>query len=379
MQKDAPPGAAKSAGHDAIRPGSLGSLPRRTYRFRVLGMGLAFLPLAAVLHELQAGWASWAWILFGGLVWPHLAYRLAARSRDPFRAELRNFVIDSALAGSWVPLMQFNLLPSAVLLTVVTADKVNSGVRGLWLRSLPGLGLALLLVGAMTGFALRPQTSMTVLVACLPILVIHTLAVSMSSYRLVRRVQRQNIQLEALSRIDALTGLDARRHWENQTEALLGQHAQDRRPASLMLVDIDRFKSINDQFGHAVGDDVLRAIAGVLRERLPADSHVGRLGGDELVAAVRLAGADAARAAESVRAAVETLAFSRAAGLRCSVSIGLASPPAGVASLRGWIETADHALYRAKHAGRNRVVASGDAPGGNGVSASSARPSAGPA
>ncbi len=128
-----------SASADSIRPGSLSSLPRRTYRFRTLGMGLAMLPLAAVLMERDAHWVNWAWVVFTGVLWPHLAYLHAIRSRDPFKAELRNFVIDSMIAGSWVPLMHFNVLPSAVLLTVVTADKVNSGVRGLWLRSLPGL------------------------------------------------------------------------------------------------------------------------------------------------------------------------------------------------------------------------------------------------
>ena len=106
---------------------------------------------------------------------------LATRSRDPFRAELRNFVVDSLIAGSWVPLLHFNALPSAILLTVATADKINSGIRRLWLHALPGMLVALVAAAVLTGFAFQPATSMPVLLACLPILIIHTLAVSASS------------------------------------------------------------------------------------------------------------------------------------------------------------------------------------------------------
>lgn len=348
-----PISSTEAAKRDALRPGSLSTLPQRTYRLRVLGMGLAFLPLAAVSWELQAHWLVWLWVVFSGLLWPHLAYLLATRHRDPFHAELRNFVIDSAVAGSWVPLMHFNVLPSAVLLTVVSADKVHSGVRGLWLRSLPGMLLAMLGIGLLTGFALQPYTSMPVLLASLPILVIHTLAVSMSSYRLVRRVQRQNLQLDELNRVDALTGLQNRGHWEAQANALLQKHRSEARAATLLLIDIDHFKEVNDRYGHSVGDDVLRGIAELTLRCLPSDTQAGRLGGDEFVAVMPVDLASAAPAAERLRVAVEQLDYPRHPGLRCSISIGLASAPDGELELREWIEAADRALYRAKHAGRN--------------------------
>lgn len=335
----------------------LQSLPQRTYRFRVLGMGLGALPLIAVMHELGSPWPAWAWMVFGCFIWPHLAYAIARRSADPFRAELRNFLLDSCFAGSWPPLMHFNLLPSVVLLSVVSADKINSGIRGLWLRSVPGMLLAMLAMGLFTGFALQPVTSMTVMLASLPILVIHTLAVSLSSYQLVRRVQRQNIQLESLSQRDALTGLDNRGHWETLAETLLKRHQAEDQPATLMLIDSDRFKDVNDRYGHGVGDDVLRAIADVLRRELRSDGHVGRLGGDEFVVVLPLALADARQVAERLRAAVEGLRFANIPGLRASISLGLAAAPVSGLSLREWIEAADRALYRAKHEGRNRSAA----------------------
>src|SRR5688500_10649264 len=85
----------------------LKSLPRRTYPFRVLGLGFGAMAVFAVLYEIDAAWPAWAWSVFGCLVWPHVAFIVAFRSRDPFRAELRNFMLDSVLAGSLVPLMHF--------------------------------------------------------------------------------------------------------------------------------------------------------------------------------------------------------------------------------------------------------------------------------
>lgn len=348
------PSAASAETRSATR---LQSLPRRTYRFRVLGMGLAALPIAAVLRELDAPWISWAWMAWICIVWPHVAYLVAVRSRDPFRAELRNFVLDSMFAGSAVPLMHFNVLPSVMLLTVATADKVNSGVRGLWLRAMPGMLLAIVAVGALTGFAWRPQTSMTVLLACLPILVIHTLAVSLSTYRLVRKVQMQNVRLDELARVDALTGLDSRGHWQLQAEAMFQRHQSERAPATLILIDVDRFKEINDRFGHATGDDVLRGVAELIRRVMPEGSHAGRLGGDEFAIAMPLSLAPAETVAAGIRAAVESLDFPRFPGLACRISIGIAEAPDSGLDLREWIEAADRAMYSDKDTRRNRVAA----------------------
>jgi diguanylate cyclase len=334
----------------------LARLPSRTYRLRMLGMGLAALPMAAVLHELGSPWPFWAWAVATSFVWPHVAYLLARRSRDPFRAELRNLMFDSFLAGSWVPLMHFNLLPSAVLLTVATADKINSGVRGLWLRSLPVMALAIVLGGMITGFAVDYASSTLVILACLPIMMIHTLTVSASTYRLVRRLQRQNIELDRLSRFDALTGLESRGAWQTRAEALLEKHQQQGAPASLLLLDLDYLKDINDRHGHIAGDDVLRGIANCIRQRLGDSGHAGRLGGDEFALLLCMGPSRAEAFAETLRAAIQSLSFPGFPGLRCSVSLGLAAPPDAGLGLREWMDAADRALYRAKQGGRNRTV-----------------------
>jgi len=336
------------------------NLHRRVYRFRTLGMGLGILPVMVVLLELEAGWPSWAWAAFAGLLWPHLAYLLAARSKDPFRAEIRNLMFDSMLAGSLASLMHFNLLPSALLMTVACADKINSGIRGLWLRSLPAMAAALLLTGLSTGFAAAFDTSMPVMLACMPLLVIHTLAVSASGYQLIRKVQKQNQRLDEISRHDSLTGLQNRGHWQDMANALLARHAAGH-AASLMLVDVDEFKDINDRHGHAAGDDLLRGIAEAILQAIPEDSHAGRLGGDEFGVLLPLPAAQARAIAERIRVEVQSLVFPRAPAMRGSISIGLAEPPADAVAVRDWMEIADRALYRAKAAGRNRLHAAAEA------------------
>jgi diguanylate cyclase len=331
-------------------------LPRRVYRFRMLGMGLAGLPLLFVLNEHNAPPAAYAWAIFTCVLWPQLARWLAGRGPHAYKRELRNLMLDSIIAGSWIPLLHFSVLPSALLATVATADKINTGVRNLWWRSLPGMALAILFCGWITDFAFEPETSMAVIFACLPIMVLHTLGVSLASYRLIRKVQHQNYQLDALSRIDALTGLDNRHHWQEWARTLLQQHHAEGRPATMLMVDVDSFKHINDQHGHILGDDVLCAIAAILRKGCGPNAHIGRFGGDEFAVALAGTRADAAPVAEYIRHAAEKLVLPGAPGLRCSVSIGVAEAGDSDDTLREWMESADRAMYGAKHGGRNCTV-----------------------
>ena len=343
-------------GADAKRLSDLHLLPRRVYRLRILGMGLSAVGLAQVLIEQSAQPMLWLLWALTGIVWPHVAIRLALRSRNPYQAELRNLQVDSALAGLWVPLIHFNLLPSALLITLATVDKINTGVRGLWWRSLPGMALAMLAAALFSGFTFQPESSLAVILAWLPMLIIHTIAVSLVSYRLVRKVQRQNRLLDELTRTDVLTGLEARRYWQTVAEGQLQQFHEQGRECCLLLIDIDNFKAINDDRGHAAGDDVLRAVAQLTRELLQSRDHAGRIGGDEFALALLGGSKRAERLADELQDRVSRLRFSEWPALVVSLSIGIAQARATDIGLREWMESADRQLYRAKREGKSRTA-----------------------
>lgn len=331
-------------------------LPRLVYPLRIGGLGLGAVAAMAVLHERGTGLAAWIVVFLGGFVWPHVAYWLTRRSSQPHRAEVRNLLVDSMVAGAFVPLMQFNLLPSVLVVTLSMVDKVSTGIRLLWLKSLPGLVGACLLGAWWMDAPLVPESSMRVVLACLPLLVVHTLSVSVSTYRLIRKVSRQNQMLDELRRVDPLTGLYGRTYWEQQASEALRQHAATGEPACLMMLDIDGFKQINDGRGHTVGDDVIRALSHILRGCVRSSDCAGRYGGDEF--GVLLRGTEMAQAheiAQRIRAEAEGYRFRDHPELRFTSSIGIAAVQKHYAASRDWVAAADSALYQAKRAGRNRV------------------------
>ncbi len=163
---------------------------------------------------------------------------------------------------------------------------------------------------------------------------------------------------------DPLTGLYNRRHFEERLGSELASAQRHGRPLSLLLVDVDHFKQVNDDHGHLAGDEALKMLAFVLRGAIRKEDVLARFGGEEFVVLARETALSGARAlGERVRKAVER---SRCAwqgsdlGLTVSigvtVSIGLAEFVAG-RSERELIEAADRALYLAKQSGRNRVIA----------------------
>ena len=339
-------------------PRGLDRLPQRTFVFRLLGMGLGGLCIAAVLRETGASAATWALCGFTALLWPHLALWTARRSAKPYRAELRNLLLDSAQAGVWVAMMQFNLLPSVLLFTLVTVDKISTGIPRLWLWSLPAFAVGVLCGGIATGFALRLETSLPVMLVSLPMLVIHTIAVSLASNRMVQQIRRKNRQLDELSRTDSLTGLHVRRHWQSLAGRALRLRKEEGVPATLLLLDIDHFKASNDRHGHSVGDEVLRAVAGAIRSNVREIDDVGRYGGDEFgVVLPATLPADATRVAETIQRDIRRIGLEALPAERISASIGIAPARDGHASLEQWIDEADAALYRAKRGGRDRIEA----------------------
>jgi len=170
----------------------------------------------------------------------------------------------------------------------------------------------------------------------------------------------KNEILEKLALTDPLTGLANRRAFQQALEAELSRVARHGRPASLLFLDLDHFKGVNDAHGHAVGDEVLAAFALVLKRGSRRGDLAARIGGEEFAVLLPTTGVvPAGLVAERIRRATETRPLGRAVSVPVTVSIGLTStegqaqPPAAEELLR----RADAALYRAKAEGRNRVAA----------------------
>lgn len=159
---------------------------------------------------------------------------------------------------------------------------------------------------------------------------------------------------------DGLTGLANRRRFDEHFERIWKQGQRDRKPVSLLLVDIDRFKDYNDRYGHQAGDEALKALARVLAASVKRPFDLAtRYGGEEFAVLLYDAGLDfTAGTAESVMLGLREMAIPHAdsATGQLTVSIGIASaiPDAG-RSAAGLLQLADQALYAAKDAGRNRM------------------------
>jgi diguanylate cyclase len=330
----------------------------RIHWMRTLGAALSGIAVGTVLYGLDA--PAWAWTLLAVnmFAWPHYAWWRARRSDEPRRAELENLVVDAINGGAWIAIMQFNLIPSAVLLMLLTVDKI--GVAG-WkfaARTTPALVLSCLLVSMLLGFPVRVDGTVLDAAGTLPFLFGYSIALALLMHALGRRVARQNRLLERLNRMDVLTTLPNRRHWNQALTAELARHTRTRRPAVLLLIDVDNFKEVNDAHGHAIGDEVLRCIAEVLRSCVRDIDTAARHGGDEfgvLLAETDLRGA--ALVAERIRTGFLAARSAAAANEHCTLSIGMAEADRLVLTADEWMRRADAAMYRAKDAGRNRIEA----------------------
>lgn len=175
---------------------------------------------------------------------------------------------------------------------------------------------------------------------------------------LQQKLREGNERLTELAATDDLTGLLARRFLESHLRGLTAAAERHGRPLSVVMIDLDNFKEINDTHGHPVGDVVLRAAVNRLRSRLRQEDLLGRWGGDELILVLPDVGLRGAlTAAEALRRAIaETEVTVDGQRIPITVSAGAAAWSGETAD--ELIERADAALYEAKAAGRNRVEAS---------------------
>ncbi len=182
------------------------------------------------------------------------------------------------------------------------------------------------------------------------------------SFRMAHQLRASNAASEVLADTDGLTGINNRRAFTTAASALLDLAARDNRAASMLLIDIDHFKQINDLYGHQWGDAALKVVATTLVQQLRESDVCGRLGGDEF--AVLLPFTNQVAAAEVAQKIIDVIGCLSlevgSANITLSISVGVAE---GITSIDGMLNRADAAMYEAKRAGRGRIVLAPAVPG----------------
>jgi diguanylate cyclase len=322
---------------------------------RALGFYTAMLGVGSALHGQDASTSLLLLYAISVLGWPVLAWRLSHASSDPIKAEFRNLVVDTGLAGFWIAMARFDLLPSALLVAVMAMDRTVAGGWALTRRSMAVMAGVALVVAACNGFAFEPHTSFATMLWCMPFLLLYLLAVGASTRLFADKVRAQKRVLEDVVRIDAETGLATRQQWLAMVGEQLRRFQRYGAVSSLLMIDIDQFKRVNDSQGHVAGDQVIRQVSAQLRGGLRGVDAAGRYGGDEF--GVLLPGTDGRAALEVAERLRQRVAAQVVAGDEpVTVSIGVAELRAGMDGIEDWTGAADEALYRAKAAGRNCVA-----------------------
>lgn len=169
-------------------------------------------------------------------------------------------------------------------------------------------------------------------------------------------LESSNQQLAKIGRTDGLTGLYNRTHWENRSKEVFEHSSQSDLPATVVIFDIDHFKKVNDTYGHAVGDDVIRHASKILLKSARQSDICGRYGGEEFT--VLLPGTTAEQAmyfVERLRQRIENAEVPSTQGVvKFTVSLGLCELNENITDHVTWLSNADQALYQSKQAGRNR-------------------------
>jgi len=176
-------------------------------------------------------------------------------------------------------------------------------------------------------------------------------------FQSTEKLRQAHDQLAQLANTDVLTGVSSRRSFLAGLEAELARARRHDESLSLLMLDIDHFKRVNDVHGHPIGDAVLKQFTATCASMLRAHDLFGRLGGEEFAIALPHTDLDGARSvAEKIRMAIEQAPLTTAAGnIEITVSIGVAQTQAGQHGIDQLIAWADKALYDAKHGGRNQV------------------------
>lgn len=347
---------------------------RLNWRNRSMFFALMFVVIGTHLIHLQAGAVAWVLLALQCLVYPQCVYWRARRAANPLRAEMQNLLIDALLLGILIGLLGLPLWISFVLFIGVCLNlMVFLGVAGLG-KVVLAMAAGVCMVAMAGQLQWRPHTSLATTLLCMLTLTFYLLMFAHDAYArgvALRQSRKQlgirieeitslQARLEDLAARDPLTGLFNRRHLDEALARALAGGNGAQAPLTLVMIDIDHFKHINDTHGHLAGDEMIKALARLLTWRVRGQDLACRYGGEEFV--LMLPGTRmeaAAPLADALRREFEELRVEfEGRSLQATLSFGLAAFPEHEPDPRVLLQQADKALYAAKLQGRNRVVLS---------------------
>ena len=361
-------------------------LVRKHHQFRSLSFAAVLVAVALHLWGKPVSLGLWAYLVAQLLVYPHALLALVRRAPDPIAREMKHLLVDAYGLGLCAAVLGLpTWLSFAMGMATLFNSVFNKGWRG-GVSAGAAFGLGALTWWATGAFAWRPDTDWPTTLFCMAGLLVYVLGIGdvaqirISQLRRLRQerelsaqaIEQANevlrTQLDEINRLqeqlreqahrDPLTGQYNRRYLDTTLQRELMRCAREGSPISLLMVDIDHFKTINDTHGHPVGDEVLRQMGLILATHARAHDVVCRYGGEEfLLMLPQLPLPQALQRAEQLRRAVQSHAFLTAGGeIAVTLSVGVASYPDHGHTVDELLRSADHALYQAKREGRNRVV-----------------------
>ena len=261
------------------------------------------------------------------------------------------------MSSSYTPPPLDTLGDSEQIGSIIYRSTIRYGLPVLVLSwTIVATALALLVTAALITF-IKGYVNATELALAAAVTAILTIPISYKIGKLLRDLERSRTALRHLAQVDALTGLANRGYFFRRAEQMLHPKATPVWPLSALMIDVDRFKSINDEAGHAVGDQVLSQVARVLERNLRGGDFVARYGGEEFAAILPKTDRSTAMSiAERVRIAIaEDELLRQLAQRTVTISVGVAETSDEV-PVDAVMLAADRALYTAKAEGRNRCA-----------------------
>lgn len=325
-----------------------------------------------------------AWVLLGlqFFLYPHVLYWHGLRAANPRQAEVRNMTCDALCFGAWSAALGFPLWLSFSMFVGASVNLLVFTSWWGWARAIAGMCLGALWVLWALPWSFRPESSawstglsMFTLMAFLAVFAQDGFLRATQLYQQRKQLQQQVAEIQALKNLlaeqatrDPQTGLFNRRMLDQKLPELMAKCAQTRTPLTVMLLDIDHFKQVNDKLGHTVGDQLLNVLSRHLMQYSRPQDLVFRYGGDEFLVLFPDTPLEVAHArAQQLCAAFASRTHRLGQGhssARVTLSCGLASYPLHGHDVQSLLEHTDWAMYQAKAAGRNRVWVYGQAESG---------------